>query len=64
MNVVFALLAAMALMNQESLAQNINRPNKLAPMGLQVNTATGNVFLDRTDIYIPGRQLDIDISFA
>jgi RHS repeat-associated protein len=45
-------------------AQNINTPNKTGPMGVEVNTKTGNLFLERTDLYIPGRQLDIDISFS
>src|SRR5256885_1534511 len=47
-----------------SNAQNTNSPNKTAAMGVEVNTRTGNLFLSRTDIYIPGRQLDFDISFS
>ena len=45
-------------------AQNINRPNKAGPMGIEVNTKTGNLFLSRTDVYIPARQLDLDLTFA
>ena len=48
---------------EKSAAQNINRPNKMGPMGMEINTNTGNMYLSRTDIYIPGRQLDFDISF-
>lgn len=46
------------------IAQNTNVPNKVGPMGIEVNTRTGNTFLHRTDIYIPARQLDLDISFS
>jgi RHS repeat-associated protein len=49
---------------EKTSAQNINTPNKVGPMGVEVNTKTGNLFFDRTDIYIPGRQLDLDISFS
>lgn len=44
-------------------AQNINIPNKRGPMGLQVNTLTGNLFFSRTDLYIPGRGFPLDITF-
>ncbi|MDQ6756302.1 MAG: DUF6531 domain-containing protein [Bacteroidota bacterium] len=44
--------------------QNINIPNKVGPMGIEVNTRTGNLFLSRTDFYIPARQLDFDITFS
>lgn len=44
-------------------AQNINIPNKTGPMGLQVNTLTGNLFLTRSDLYIPARGFSMDISF-
>ena len=58
------LIAILSLPGFESVAQNINHPNITGPMGLQVNTNTGNLFLGRTDIYIPARQLDFDISFS
>ncbi|HMU08688.1 MAG TPA: RHS repeat-associated core domain-containing protein [Ferruginibacter sp.] len=44
-------------------AQNINKPNKMGPMGTQVNTYTGNLFISRNDIYIPARGFDLNISF-
>jgi RHS repeat-associated protein len=44
-------------------AQNINKPNKMGPMGTQVNTQTGNLFISRNDIYIPARGFDILIGF-
>ncbi|RYZ21942.1 MAG: hypothetical protein EOP49_46780, partial [Sphingobacteriales bacterium] len=44
-------------------AQNINNPNKQGPLGTQVNTLSGNLFVPRTDIYIPARLFDLNISF-
>ncbi len=44
-------------------AQNINIPNKTGPMGLQVNTLTGNLFFTRNDLHIPARRFSMDISF-
>lgn len=44
-------------------AQNINTPNKMGPMGLQVNTLTGNLFIARSDLYIPARGIPLNISF-
>ncbi len=44
-------------------AQNLNNPNKKGPMGAQVNTFSGNLFLPRTDVYVPARVFDLDISF-
>ncbi len=32
-------------------------------MNTQVNTLSGNLFIPRTDIYIPARGFDMDISF-
>lgn len=58
------ILLAMLTIVQPVLSQNLNIPNKVGPMGVEVNTKSGNLVLDRTDIYIPGRQLDIDISFT
>ena len=45
-------------------AQNINTPNKPGPMGTNVNTQTGNLFMSRTDLNIPARSFDINISFS
>ncbi len=44
-------------------AQNINNPNKRGPLSTQVNTLSGNLFIPRTDIYIPARAFDLDIRF-
>lgn len=44
-------------------AQNINTPNKQGPLGTQVNTYTGNLYIPRTDFQIPGRGFDMNIAF-
>jgi len=44
-------------------AQNINIPNKTGPMGLEVNTLTGNLYFTRNDLYIPARGFDLNITF-
>lgn len=45
-------------------SQNINIPNKTGPMGLEVNSYSGNLFFARTDFLIPGTELNMEISFA
>ncbi len=57
------LLAAMLLLTVELSAQNINIPNKTGPMGLQVNTLTGNLYFTRNDLYIPAREFSLNITF-
>ena len=44
-------------------AQNLNKPNKMGPLGTQVNTFTGNLFIPRNDINVPARCFDINITF-
>jgi RHS repeat-associated protein len=44
-------------------AQNLNNPNKRGPLGTQVNTLSGNLFIPRTDIYVVARAFDLDIRF-
>lgn len=56
--VVLWLVAAV-----HAYAQNINIPNKTGPMGLEVNTLTGNLFFTRNDLYIPARGFSMNISF-
>ncbi|MBX9782098.1 MAG: T9SS type A sorting domain-containing protein [Chitinophagaceae bacterium] len=55
---VYLLMSGSALM-----AQNINTPNKTGPMGLEVNSLTGNLFFSRNDLYIPARGFDLNITF-
>lgn len=45
-------------------AQNITRPNIVAPGGVQVNSYTGSLFCKRSDFYIPVQGLPLDVSFA
>src|ERR1700730_17065063 len=44
-------------------AQNINTPNKMGPLGTQVNTFSGNLYIPRNDIHVPARGFDLNISF-
>ena len=44
-------------------AQNINNPNKTGPLGTQVNTLTGNLFISRDDIFISARGFDLELDF-
>lgn len=57
------LLAALLPLTVETLAQNINIPNKTGPMGLQVNTLTGNLYFTRNDLHIPARGFALNITF-
>lgn len=54
----------MLMMNcMEIQAQNLNNPNRTGPLGTQVNTLSGNVFIPRTDIFIEGRAFNLNIGF-
>ena len=44
-------------------AQNITRPNIQGPSGLQVNSYTGSLFYQRTDLSVPGR-LPMNLAFT
>jgi len=48
---------------QSTLAQNLNVPNSSGPMGIEVNTYTGNVFFGRTDAYVISRGININLTF-
>lgn len=61
-SVMFVLLYMFAFTGHVA-AQNINTPNKRGPLGVQVNTYSGNVFIPRTDIRIPARAFDLNITF-
>lgn len=45
--------------------QNNTQPSVLLPAvtGMQVNSYHGNLYLERRDVFIPGRGLDIDFTF-
>ncbi len=59
------LLLLLLLMVSASvgLSQNINTPNKPGPLGTQVNTYNGNLYIPRMDVLIPGRGFDISATF-
>ncbi len=44
-------------------SQNLNNPNKQGPLGTQVNTLSGNLFIHRGDLYVPGRGFDFNVAF-
>jgi RHS repeat-associated protein len=46
-----------------AMAQNLNNPNKEGPMGVEVNTLTGNLFFTRTDVVLPARGFNMIMSF-
>lgn len=47
----------------EAKAQNLNNPNKKGPLGIQVNTYTGNLFIPRQDMTLAARKFDLNIRF-
>ncbi|WP_427927378.1 DUF6531 domain-containing protein, partial [Acinetobacter baumannii] len=59
---LFTTIASIVLV-MSVMAQKLNTPNRTGPMGLEVNTYTGNLFFPRTDGYIAGRGIPIDLSF-
>lgn len=61
----FFLISVMAMvLAGAATAQNLNTPNKTGPMGLQVNTLTGNLFFTRADVVLPGRDFPLLASFT
>ena len=64
MKMIRQFLPLLLLAGSFSVAgQNLNSPNKPGPLGTQVNTLSGNLFINRTDIVIPARGFNLDISF-
>ncbi|PVD52724.1 hypothetical protein DC498_07270 [Terrimonas sp.] len=57
------IFLVLLLVFADSKSQNINTTNKSGPLGTSINTLTGNFFLKRTDMYNPGRLIDMDITF-
>ena len=45
-------------------ALTVTKPNVTGPFGTEVNSYTGELFYQRTDLYIPGRGLDLTIQFS
>lgn len=61
---VLLLVVNLYYISFSSRAQNITRPNIEGPSNLQVNSYTGSLFYQRTDMFIPGRGLSMDITFT
>ena len=59
----FILLSAFLGCIMFAAAQNLNNPNKTGPLGTQVNTISGNLFIPRTDLIVSARGFNINISF-
>ena len=62
--IFFAIFLSAILFSSISYSQNINKPNISGPMGLSVNSFSGNLYYSRTDLFIPGRGLSIDLTFS
>ncbi len=63
MNKMKWLIVALGFCSTIANAQNINTPNKIGPLGTEVNTSSGNLYIPRNDVYIPARGFDINLSF-
>jgi len=59
----FYILIITFLINRTVSAQNINRPNIHAPGNVEVNSYTGNMFMERNDLFIKNRKFNLDITF-
>ncbi len=46
------------------VTSNFTKPNIIGPGGVQVNSFTGNMFHQRNDLLIPGRGLDLEVTFS
>lgn len=63
-NKKYLMVVCAALMQFINLSgQNINTPNKSGPLGTEVNTLSGNLFLTRSDVYAVSRGIDINCTF-
>ena len=58
-----ALLVMFTVSCLASQGQNLNNPNKRGPLSTQVNTLSGNLFIPRTDLYVPARGFNMNIRF-
>lgn len=64
-NIKFLILLTCMLYGWKSLeAQNNTKPAVVLPNGFEVNSYTGNLFHNRTDFKIPGKGLQVDVSFS
>jgi RHS repeat-associated protein len=58
------ILFSLFLFGMNGFAQNITRPNIIGPNGFEVNSYTGNLYYQRTDLKIPARGLNVEITFS
>ena len=49
---------------QNCYSLEITKPNVSGLYGAEINTHSGNLYYERTDLYIPGQGLSIDLTFA
>ena len=61
---IIMILTGLLFTGFTGLAQNINIPNKIGPMGLEVNSYTGNLYFERTDFVIPGKGVELAVRFS
>lgn len=61
---VWILMTGLLFTGMKAGGQNINIPNKTGPMGLEVNSYTGNLYFERTDVVIPGSEIEMALRFS
>jgi RHS repeat-associated protein len=59
----FLITAVIAFSSFNAAAQNLNTPNKIGPMGTQVNTLSGNFYLPRNDVYVNSGNIPMNLTF-
>jgi YD repeat-containing protein len=64
--IVLAVFLCLCFQNQVSGADKLIKPNEPGPWpSIQVNTYTGNLFYERSDLFIPTRgEIPLEISFS
>lgn len=58
------IIIGLLCLSFNATGQNITRANATGPYGLKVNTFTGNLYTDRTDLVINHPHLPLDFSFS
>lgn len=61
---VILLMTGLLFTGMIAEGQNINIPNKTGPMGLEVNSYTGNLYFQRTDVMILGSDVPLTVQFS
>lgn len=60
---ILYMLVILIIFGNRSIGQNINNTNKTGPMGIDVNTFTGNIFITRTELNMEERDLPLNLLF-